>query len=105
MAEKIGRNQNVSTTSTVDDGVVVAGNSAVVAAAANPTRTYLAVTIRDENAWVRSIPAASDPAVRKGVFKAAGTTYEFPIDDVYTGEVSVINDKDGKSPTFYVTER
>ena len=49
-------------------------------------------------------PASEDPLERKGIRLKKDQTYEFPIDNVYTGEVSIINKKDNEKPIYYITE-
>lgn len=105
MAEQIERNQNSSDSSTVAAGIPTVSNDAITISAANERRTFISVTVRAEDGWIREIPAATDAAVRKGIFLLKGTTFTFPVDDLYKGEVSGINDKNNKNPVFYVTER
>lgn len=104
MANRIGRNQNLNDTATVSDGVEITVDTAVTAVSTNSERIYLAITIKDKDAWIRFITAATDASTRKGVYIKKDQTYELPTDNIYTGEVSIINKKNNEKPTFYITE-
>ena len=104
MPQTIGSNRNVNDEATVDAGVAISTDLAVLAVAANNQRTSLHITVLVRDAWIRLIPAATDNAVRKGIFVVAGSSYIMQPDNIYTGEVSIINVKNNATPEFYVTE-
>ncbi|MBL4891459.1 MAG: hypothetical protein JKX91_06490 [Rhizobiaceae bacterium] len=104
MARIEGRNLNTSDTATVDAEVKITGNVAVTAIAANPDRFYVCISIVDKDAYIRLLPAATDNGVRKGIFMKKNTNYELPADNLYTGEISIINKKNGEKPVYFVTE-
>ena len=88
-------------------GTAIVGDSANVAVAANSGRSSLSISILDADAWIRLMPAATDPTVRKGFPIVAGETWILPTSwwrALYSGEVSIINAVDGQTPTYYVTE-
>jgi len=93
-----------SSTSTVNAGVALSGDTAEVAAVVNANRKYIAISVDDKAAFIRLMPAATDNAERKGIYVGKGQTYEFPASFIYTGEISIINAVGGQTPTFYVTE-
>jgi hypothetical protein len=98
------RTTNTNTEATVTAGVTLITNLATVLSVSNTLRIYFSVTTTDEPVWIRFIPAATDNAVRKGIFLPTNATYEMPSDNIYTGEISVINVKNGKNPITYATE-
>lgn len=104
MTKTIGRNRNVNDTPSVSDGIATISDNAITIAVPNPGRTEMTVSVRDENGWVRPMPASDDPSIRKGIFIINGTSHTFSGDDVSTSEYSGINDKNGKTPIFYVTQ-
>lgn len=104
MTRLVGRNVNRTDESTVNDPVTIPGDVAIVAIVAREDRMYLAITVTVRDAFVRLIPAATDNTVRKGILVAAGQTYELAIDNVYTGEVSIINTRNNDNPIFFLTE-
>lgn len=99
-----GRNSNTNDTASVADEVEITVNTAVTALVANTRRIYVAITIKDKDAWIRLMPAATDATTRKGIYLKKDQTYELPTDNVYIGEVSIINKKNNEKPTFYITE-
>ena len=101
---KRGRNSNKNDEAVVSDGVEILTNSAVVGSQENSDRIYLAITITTRDAFVRLMPAATEPTTRKGVFLKKDQLYELPTDTIYTGEVSIINKKDNEKPKYYITE-
>lgn len=104
MGHSTGRNANTNDEATVDDEVEITGNVAVSAVPVNVARIYVAISILSEDAFVRFIPAATDNSTRKGVFVPKNSTYELPTDNMYTGEISIINAKNNKKPLYYITE-
>ena len=104
MVAIIGRNINTHDTATVADEVEITVNTAVTAVSSNAARLYVAITILDKDAFIRLIPAATDASTRKGIFLKKNETYELPADNIYTGEISIINKKNNEKPTYYVTE-
>lgn len=99
-----GRTFNTNDVAVVENEVEVTVNTAVTMLPANEKRLYVAITILDKDAFIRFMPASTDPSDRKGIFIKKNTTYEMPTDNVYTGEVSIINKKNNEKPTFYTTE-
>ena len=94
-------------TSSTPSGGVISGNSANTAVSANPSRSSLTIAIEGADAWIRLLPASTDPTVRKGIPVAAGEVWELPNSwwkSLYSGEVSIINTVDGETPSYYVTE-
>lgn len=104
MAKTIGSNRNVNDAATVTNGVALSTNLAVLAVAANTERISLTITVTTRDAWIRLIPAATDNAVRKGMLIESGHHYRMDTDNVYTGEISIINALNNAKPVFYVTE-
>ena len=100
----IGRNVNSNTEATVTDVYVVSTNSAETIVAVNTNRVYLAITVLTRDCWIRLMPAATDASTRKGIYLLAGQTYELPTDNIYLGEVSVINTQVNRTPNIYTTE-
>lgn len=103
MAKTIGRNANKTDTATVSDFVKITVNTAVTASSADETRVYWAITLTDKDGFIRFIPAATDPSERKGIFLKKDQTYEMPVDNIYTGEISVINKKNNEKPEYSIT--
>lgn len=91
-------------TATVSDEVQITVNIAVTAVSANAERTYIAISIRDKDAYIRLMPAATDGSNRKGIYVKKDQTYEVPIVRIYTGEISIINKKNNEKPKYYITE-
>ena len=102
---KTERTANTNTVATVADGVEMdPGNIAETVAAANPLRLYMAITVLEKESWIRLIPAATDPTTRKGIRLDPDTTYEMLPDNIYTGEVSIINANGSDQPEYFLTE-
>lgn len=104
MALILGRNRNSNTAATVADLVEITGNVAVTAIASNTLRIMCIISITKEDAWIRFLPAATDNSTRKGIFLKKDQEYSIPTDNVYTGEISIINAKDNKKPQFSISE-
>jgi len=104
MVQTIGRNTNTNDTATVANEVQITVNTAVTALSANADRIYVAITILDKDAWIRFIPAATDASTRKGIYVKKNAVYEMPTDNIYIGEVSIINKKNGEKPKYLITE-
>lgn len=104
MARREAGTLNTNTAATVLDEVEITVNTAVTASASKGDRMYWAVTILDKDAFIRFLPAATDASTRKGIFLKKNTTYEMPAGTIYTGEISIINKKNGEKPTYYITE-
>ena len=104
MTAKIVNNRNSNDEATVLDEVKITVNTAVVAIPANPRRIAVIISIADKDAFIRFMPAATDNTNRKGIFMKKNTTYEMTADNVYTGEISIINKKNNEKPIFYTTE-
>lgn len=93
-------------TSTVNNGVEVTINTAVLAAGSNANRKQIKIHVELFDLWIRELGDLTDNSVRKGVKVQAGDTYIINADGgyIYTGPISVINAADGEKPFFYVTE-
>ena len=105
MARNFGNNINHNTDATVDAGVqITTAGTAETLSAANDDRMILIVSITGFDAWIRLIPAATDSSVQKGIFVQKDSTWTMPVDNVYTGEISIINVQGLTKPTYYVTE-
>ena len=104
MVVTIGKNTNISTEPTVDDGVEITGNVAVTAVSENLQRVRVIITIDVADAFIRMMPAATDNSVRKGILVRAGMTWEMEEGTEYPGEISIINAKNNRKPVFYVTQ-
>lgn len=108
MTKIIGKNINITDTAVVSDGVEITVNTAVTAVASNDDRLGLEISITVQDAWVRKMPAATDASTRKGtIIMAGGPPFRIPAgggETLYTGEVSIINVKNGKKPVFTTTE-
>lgn len=104
MSRQQRRIRNTNDVAAITDENEITVNVAVLAASANPDRMYFAITTLVRGAFVRFIPTATDNAIRKGIPLVAGLTYEMPTDNIYTGEISIINKKNNEKPIFYVTE-
>ncbi len=100
MVRNIGKNINITDNATVSAAVSV-GNSSVTVAAANSERIYIAISPLKKNVFVK-LQAASVDNVKKGIFIPRGFTYELPVDNIYTGEISVI--AESGNADVYVTE-
>ena len=100
----IGRNQNSNTSADVQPVYTVATDVAEVLIVANTDRIYVAISVLNRSVFIRFQPAADDAAVRKGIHLSVGETYEIPLDNMYLGEISVINVKNGQAPEIYTTE-
>lgn len=82
-------------------------NSAVTILAANPNRHSAYVYIDGKDAFIRPLEAATTPAERKGHYTTRKFTRSFTSgfgDDVYKGELSLINTKDGDDVNYFVIE-
>lgn len=97
-------NINTNDEATVGSEVKITVNDAVTASPASDERLYIAISILDKDAWIRFMPAVTETSERKGIFMKKNTTYEMPTDNVYTGEISIINKKNNEKPKFHVTE-
>ena len=104
MPKNTGRTQNINDTADVQPIHTVATDVAEVLIAANTDRIYVAISVLTRSVFVRLQPAADDAAVRKGIHLSVGETYELPSDNLYLGEISVINVKNGQAPEIYTTE-
>lgn len=101
-----GKNLNVTDEVIVEDGVEITVNTAVVAVTSDALRLGCEITIREQDAWVRKMPAATDGSTRKGEFIEKGGVFSAQSnksDTIYSGEISIINARDGRNPVFYVT--
>lgn len=98
-----GRNTNVSDESDVSDFVEITVDVAVKVSDENPSRIYWAITVMTKDAFIRFIPAATDGAVRKGILLKKDQTYEMSTDNIYIGEISIINKKNGDKPEYSIT--
>jgi len=106
MAKKTGRTRNFNEKAIVGDGVALSTNVAVKvldAVKSTDPRMYVAITITTRSAWLRLMPAAEEPTVRKGILLLENGTYEMTADSPYLGEISIINTKNNDKPKFYVT--
>jgi len=105
MAETIGRNRNTNTDAVVSDGVTMtAGATAETIASVNLQRISFSVVVAGFDAWIRFIPASTDGSTRKGFFVPKGATFEMQADNIYTGEISIINALGATKPVYYTTE-
>ena len=105
MARNFGNNINHNTDATVAAGVTMtSGGTAETISVANDDRMAFTVSIRGFDAWIRLIPAATDGSAEKGIFVHKDDTWTMLPDNVYTGEISIINAQGNTKPTYYVTE-
>jgi len=105
MARNFGSTINHNTDATVTDGVkLTSAGTAETVSAANDDRMVFIVSIVKFDAWIRLIPAGTDGSVGKGILVLKDTTWTMPVDNVYTGEISIINAQGSTKPTYYVTE-
>ena len=102
--DKTGRNINTREAANVVNEVKITVNTAVTAVAVNSKRLFLAISIQDKDAYIRFMPAATEPSERKGIYIKKNVTYELPTDNIYTGEISIINKKNGEKPIYFITE-
>ncbi len=101
-----GKNLNVTDEVTVEDGVEITVNTAVVAVVLDNDRLGCEISILVQDAWVRKMPAATDGSTRKGELIEKGGTFSAQgknSDTIYSGEISIMNARNGKKPVFYVT--
>jgi hypothetical protein len=91
-------------TPTVSDEVEITNNVANLAVSTNLNRLYLAISIIDKDAWIRLMPSSTDNSTRKGIKLKKDQTYELPMNNIYTGEISIINKKNNEKPKYFVTE-
>ncbi len=104
MANKtIGRNANTSDFAEVTDVVEITVNTAVLVAPIDKDRIYFAVSVTSKDAYIRFMPATTQPSERKGIFLKKDQIYEMPTDNIYTGEVSIINKKNNEKPEYSIT--
>lgn len=106
MTAIIGRNQNTAATATVPNGVTMTiGTTAETVIGVNLKRVRLAISVRGFDAFIRFIPASTDANTRKGEF----ITKDSPAlilegNDMFTGEISIINAQGAQTPTYFVQE-
>ena len=106
MTNKITRNRNTNDSSNVDQHTTTTDLAEnIPGLGPNAGRTYLSVVVRGENGWLRELDESVDPTVRTGIFLLAGVQKDLPVDNIYPGQYSLINDKNGKHPTIHFTER
>ena len=101
------RNEDTVDSGTISAAATISGDTAEVAAAANTTRSSLSIAVTVADVWIRLMPAATDPTVRKGIPVKAGEVWVLPTSwwrALYSGEVSIMNAVNGETPTYYVTE-
>jgi len=96
-------NRSYNNSSSISGAIATNTSTSVVAAAANPTRSFFNINNNDSNqgVWVK-LQAASVDNIKKGIFVKAKDEWEMPPQSMYSGEISVIADTD--SPDVYVTE-
>lgn len=99
----IGRNTNQSDFAEVTDVVEVTVNTAVSVAPIDKDRIYFSISITSKDAYIRFMPATTQPSERKGIYLKKDQIYEMPTDNIYTGEVSIINKKNNEKPKFSIT--
>ena len=99
----IGRNTNQSDIAEVSDEIKITVNTAVTIAPIDKDRIYFAVSVRSKDAYIRFMPATTQPSERKGIYLKKDQIYEMPTDNIYTGEISIINKKNNEKPEYSVT--
>lgn len=103
----ISRARNLNPTASVNSGITLNTNTSIKIADANPDRIYFYVTNdgSTDAIWIKLQPAVTDND-KKGIYlNKKGTspnTWEMPIDNPYTGEISAI--AADNNPNAYVTE-
>lgn len=103
MAFKNERTKNTNNVATVGDLIEITVDTAVVASVADSTRIYWAVSAREKDIYIRFMPAATDGSDRKGIYLKKDQFYEMPTDNIYTGEISIINKKNNEEPEYSIT--
>lgn len=84
-----------------------AADNAVAILPANPNRHSVYIKIKGKDAIIRPLLASTDPADRKGHYRIKGATFSMTPDssnNVYKGEISLINAKNGETPTYFIIE-
>lgn len=104
MSENIQSTRNTNDTATVTDVIEITVDTAVAVSVANERRIYFSIQVQTKGAYIRLIPAATGPNDRKGIRLINGQFYEMPVDNIYTGEISIINLKNNDKPKYSVTE-
>jgi hypothetical protein len=100
---ELGGNRDTHDEATVDPGVTTTDGNAIDVLPANASRMKVFISATERDGFVRLIDAATDTAVRKGIFVPNGGTVVIE-GAMYIGPISVMNAKDQLHPTFYVTE-
>jgi len=95
------------TVTSIPAKTIIVTDLAVVAVAANSNRRKLVISVDVEDCFVRELAAATDNAIRKGIFLKKSSVLVLEPDVfgyIYQGEISIINVQTGESPVFYIVE-
>lgn len=98
---------DVGTITTIQTYAPGVANEAVLLLPSNPNRHSVYVYVVDKSVVIRPLDATVDPADRKGHIVNKEETFALTMDnsnDIYPGEISLINAKDGEFPTYFVVE-
>lgn len=103
MPIKINRPRNTNDGATLSGATGLNTSTSVKISDANISRIFFCVN--NDNAvngvWIKLQAAAVDD-LKKGIFIGARSSWQMPVDNIYTGEISAIAEVD--SPEVYVTE-
>lgn len=102
MVKRIQRFQNFNDTATISSGITLNITTSATVQALNTGRTFFRIdNPSNKNIWLK-LQAASVDNDAKGIFVAKGDSWEMPMDNIYTGEISALADVD--APVVYTTE-
>jgi len=101
MALRKGRNINQSDSAILDSTALNNSTSVKIRDAGNGFIYWSITNDSKKDVWLKLQAAATDDD-KKGIFLVAGSYWEMPSDNLYTGEVSAIMDSGNE--TVYTTE-
>ena len=100
---QIGSNRETNDSTIVLDGIEPPDDDAIELLPANPSRLKAIISVREEDGFVRLMGEDVDSSTMKGIFAKKNTVVEIT-GAMHTGPISGIVAKNGKEPTFFVTE-
>jgi len=99
----VERNINTNDTATVSEGITINTSTSTTIAVANPDRLFFCVNNNNaaNGAWIK-LQAASVDNDAKGIFVLSKDSWQMPVDNIYTGEISAV--ADNTSDDLFYTE-
>lgn len=102
MVKTIGRNTNRNDTAVLSSAIALNATTSTTIASADSSRIFASVSNEGpQTVWIK-LQAASVDNDKKGIRLPREGTWEMPMDNIYTGEISAIADTG--TPNIFVTD-